>query len=222
MHGVIVHDASYFQTLELKGTLEHLTTVLSMFCDPASVAPYSKRYIGGLRECPVDLYESQAYPAGFIGPATVLWDTPIATGADTAPKSDSQPVRQLLLRFHPSILGAVANTVEKSIAGAHAREARNMAGSHVGSSSASLNTTCSTFRTFCSFDIIGPMATDTIKACLRPVTATPKQKMMVWTGLGPPAAVPSGTILSLDVQDPRLQYVHFNLAALQLLTAGSA
>lgn len=214
MHGVIVHDASYFQTLELKGTLQHLTVVLSMFCDPAMVAPYSKRYIGGLRECPVDLYESQMYPGGYIGPASITWNTqPVVQVTDSPLESkNNAAVRQLLLRFHPSILGAVANTVEKSILAAHARQSKIVPTFNSRSDQSSVSTTSSQFRSFCVFEITGPMATDVIKACLSPVAGTSKPKLAIWKALVPPAAVPSGTIISLDVQDPRLKWVESDFA----------
>lgn len=212
MHGVIVHDASYFQTLELKGTLEQLKLVLSMMCDPAEVAPYAKRYIDGLRECPVDLYESQSYPGGYIGPATIIWNTtPVVdnrTPPDVLQESDP-PIHQLLLRFHPSILGAVANTVEKSLKHALTSSLSGESGSKgsLESSRGEARTIVSIFRSFCTFEISGPMATDTVKACLRPSTRTSREKLEIWKNLMPPAAVPTGTVLSLDVQDPRLKQV---------------
>lgn len=201
MHGVIVHDASYFQTLELKGSFEDITRLLAMFCDPTGIAPYAKRYSGGLRECPVDLYETKSYPSKFIGPATVIWDTPPPESAIPAPSH----LRLVLLRFHPSILGAVSNMVQGSLWDLHAENGRRSGDLSANTEAAHSSTVATTFRSFCTFEITGPMATDTVKACLRPVVATSSAKLSAWKGLMPPAAVPTGTIFSLDVQDPRLQ-----------------
>lgn len=201
MHGVIAHDASYFQTLEFKGTLTDLKAVLSMICDPAAIPPYSARYSNGMREGPIDLYQCQMYPAGYIGPATVIWNT---LPTMVQPSHDDQPIRRMLLRFHPSILGAVAKAVEYSISYVLAgNQGRGVLPNRP--SDMQTNKTATNFRSFCTFEITGPMASDTIKACLRPVAGTSQDKLAVWKNLMPPGAVPTGTIISLDVQDPRLQ-----------------
>jgi hypothetical protein len=205
MHGVIVHDASYFQTLEFKGTLTDIKDVLSMLCDPAAIPPYAARYANGMREGPIDLYHCQMYPREYIGPATVIWDTlPTDTKTNGQPIQNSQTIRRMLLRFHPSILGAVANAAESSLRHVQAGNPRRTP-PVPDVLDVQANKTVTNFRSFCTFEITGPMASDTIKACLRPVAGTSQEKLAVWRNLMPPAAVPTGTIISLDVQDPRLQ-----------------
>lgn len=44
VHGALVHDASYFQYLELKGVEGDLKLLFNELCDPTAVSPASKRY----------------------------------------------------------------------------------------------------------------------------------------------------------------------------------
>lgn len=190
------------QMLELKGTFEALKDLLSLICDPAAVAPSSKRYSSGIRECQIDLYEFEAYPRGLIGPATILWE---AQCASPTGQVDTLPLRKLFIRFHPSILGAVAANVQKCLDALVKRASQKASSSAQAVEEAMSHTVLATYRTLCSFEITGPMATDTVKACLRPIRETPPDKMSAWKNLTPPAGIPAGSIFSLDVQDPRLQ-----------------
>ncbi|KAK9898144.1 POP1-domain-containing protein [Cystobasidium minutum MCA 4210] len=203
MHGAIVHDASYMQVLELKGDFEALKEVLSFICDPGAVPPYSKRYASGVRECEIDLYEFEAYPCGLIGPATIFWEA-LPTSSSTSVGSSS--LRKLFVRFHPSILGAVAANVQRCLDAVLQRATRKPSTSTQAVEEAMRKTVVASYRTFCTFEVTGPMATDTIKACLRPINETPSEKMSAWKNLMPPAGIPAGSILSLDVQDPRLHF----------------
>lgn len=45
VHGALLHDASYHQYLELKGTEEHLRLLLDRVSDPAMPSPGSKRHV---------------------------------------------------------------------------------------------------------------------------------------------------------------------------------
>lgn len=197
-----MHDASYLQTLELKGSFAPLKDLLCMICDPAAVPPYSKRYISGVRECPIDLYEFEAYPRSLIGPASVIW---AASSTPLEATEDAAVSRQLFLRFHPSILGAVAANVEKCLNALPGRALTSAGSSSNRVEAAARHTVVATYRNLCSFELTGPMATDTIKACLRPVKNTSQEKLNAWKNLTPPAAVPAGSVFALNVQDPRLQ-----------------
>lgn len=43
IHGALVHDASYFQYIELSGTLAQLEALLAEVCDKTAPSPASKR-----------------------------------------------------------------------------------------------------------------------------------------------------------------------------------
>ncbi len=48
MHGSIIHDASYYGLLELKGSEHILSAILEMCSDPQGPSPGAKRYAFGL------------------------------------------------------------------------------------------------------------------------------------------------------------------------------
>jgi ribonuclease P/MRP protein subunit POP1 len=202
MHGVIVHDSSYMQTLEVRAHFDTLQEFLSMICDASAVPPYSVRYNSGIRECHTHLYEVGRYPLGLIGPATVIWQE----SRKSADDEETEEFRGIIIRFHPSIMPAVADAVEKCIKRiATTRETRPPVASQNEDVAILGRFVRAIYRTFCSFEITGPMATDTIKACLKPVRDTSDDKLAAWRNLSPPAAVPSGTVLTFDVYDPRLR-----------------
>lgn len=176
-NGALVHDASYFQYLELKGTEDDIKVLLSQVCDKFAISPSSKRYVlhfsfGGIfglmwslrrystgaRECPTHLFtpmnpmahQTLARLGGLIGPATIIWDT-------AAPSSDVDPpsaatVRQVLVRLHPAICSA-----------GHAAFAAVLA----------RNSNCAVVlvkweKEFLTFEVTGRRATEVVKAVLQP------------------------------------------------------
>ncbi|KAG6836104.1 hypothetical protein H0H93_011331 [Arthromyces matolae] len=82
VHGSIIHDASYYSIIEMKGDSGVLKRVLDMSCDPNGPSPGSKRYSGGSRALETYIYKSGAYPFGLISPLTVLWKSlPLSSAA---------------------------------------------------------------------------------------------------------------------------------------------
>ena len=96
------------------------------------------------------------------------------------------PLRQLFIRYHPAMLDAVSEAFEKAIQrfqedvytqfrhGPEPGEARRTA--HEAETKASIGFW---HRRLCSFEVVGPMATDAIKSCLRPVNGTSADKLKV-------------------------------------------
>ncbi|KAG5642672.1 hypothetical protein DXG03_002356 [Asterophora parasitica] len=82
IHGSILHDASYYSLIELKGPEAILKKVLDTCCDPHGPGPGSKRYSPGLRALETYFYKPSSYPFGLISPLTVIW-RPLPT--DSAP-----------------------------------------------------------------------------------------------------------------------------------------
>ena len=113
MHGALVSDVSYYQNIELKGQLLALRHILAAISDAAAVPASSKRFSGGMRSTDIDLYYLDTYPIGLIGPATIIWDTP--SPAEAEPETGPTALRQLYIRFHPSLLKAVTGAIEQSI-----------------------------------------------------------------------------------------------------------
>lgn len=53
------------------------------------------------------------------------------------------------------------------------------------------------------------MATETLKSCFRPVvngkfSNQREAKSLLWDSIGSPASVPDGTVIGMDIYDPRL------------------
>ena len=87
MHGSILHDASYYATIELKGPQLLLRAVLERCCDPQvygmnrfvsystrfpSLTPYGSCTTGG-RACETHVYKHASYPFDLLGPMTIIW-----------------------------------------------------------------------------------------------------------------------------------------------------
>lgn len=196
------------QTIELKGQLKALQAILSLICDASAVSPAAQRYSNGLRICNTTLHACGSWPFDVLGPADIVWN------ASPPAESEETTLRQVLIRFHPSILFSVTTAVEAAIARFQAaapddlpiqdrpREVnfRNVAYYH---------------RAFCSFEITGPLASDAIRACFRPIadkaskdsTQRSLTAAEAWQNLTSPSSIPEGTVISTDVYDPRLTWV---------------
>lgn len=73
VHGSILHDASYFALIELKGPEDIIRAVLDSCCDCQGPSVGAKRSLSGARACDTHIYRYGTYPFNLIAPATVLW-----------------------------------------------------------------------------------------------------------------------------------------------------
>lgn len=216
LHGALVHDASYFQYLELTGPEEELVLLLAKMSDVTMPSPGGKRcvccgrsshvedadwtlialcrYLSGQRECDTVLHSvaavGSAAAATMIGPATIIWDTP-----STQPSTSTVTLdRKVLLRLHPAICASVWDAVQA------AKTALWPKG----------NLTCMPHRMdkgLLTFEVTGRRATEVVKSVLRPVIGTDKETKEAWrklSGEKGPGSVPRGMVLGLNVYDPRL------------------
>lgn len=168
---------SYYQTIELKGQLEALRQILSSITDAAAVPASSKRFCTGIRSVEVNFYYHDSYPVGLIGPASLIWDTALtsADGTDKAPAA----LRQLLIRFHPSLLKGISGAIEQSLKAFQAKAPVLTPGQLHTAEETAFRSVGMAFRAFCASEVIGPLATDVIKACLSPVRGTSDVKPKV-------------------------------------------
>ncbi|EJT98701.1 POP1-domain-containing protein [Dacryopinax primogenitus] len=93
--GSIVHDYSYWSTLELRGREDVLRKVLERVVAPVGVGgggPGAKECREGARVWEGAAYECGMWPRGAIGPVWVLW----------RPLTGNDPERQLWIRVHPA------------------------------------------------------------------------------------------------------------------------
>ncbi|KAG5638168.1 hypothetical protein H0H81_001464 [Sphagnurus paluster] len=88
--GSIIHDASYYALVELKGTEFILKKILDSCCDPHGPGPGSKRYCTGLRSLDIRFYKPGAYPYELIAPITVIWQPlPLPSVAEPEPSKST-------------------------------------------------------------------------------------------------------------------------------------
>lgn len=222
-HGCLLHDASYYQYLELRGPFSALKEVLEGVCDPsgrkvwggrcASLSRSSSlsldveggadrervsRYASGAREVTCDIYDPSldgGYPRGLLGPATFLW-RPLPSSSASAPSSPDAP-RTLLIRLHPSLCAPALLALRHTIA---------------SSPSPSLATSISLHpleRAYATFELTGPRAGEVLAKVLRPVKGQKGEQRegRKWVReelhKGPGGAG-EGEIVGVEVYDPRL------------------
>ncbi|KAF8073840.1 NUC188 domain-containing protein [Lyophyllum atratum] len=73
IHGSILHDASYYSLVELKGPEFLLKKILDNCCDPHGPGPGSKRYTAGSRVLETYIYKPGSFPFDLISPITIIW-----------------------------------------------------------------------------------------------------------------------------------------------------
>lgn len=128
-----------------------------------------------------------------IGPSTILFNPVEAAGTtDDEPKKTQ---RQLLIRIHPSAFLELFNELLRLIKMENPRLYIEDLRFEIG-----------------SIELTGPASTETLLATLTPFPDKTKRKnqhaelFQSLAGLTNPAALPVGSVLSFQVQDPRLQY----------------
>lgn len=147
LHDAILHDASYFGTIELLGPLDLLRKLLNAVADPQAVSPAAQRYTGGARVCDAVLYAPHAYPRGLIGPATLLW----------RPAPLNAPLRTLWVRVHP----AAFDDAWSALTAAAGRALEGTEGQQL--EIADLR------DEIVSFELVGPKGSRVLKGALQPV-----------------------------------------------------
>ncbi|KAK4698539.1 ribonuclease P/MRP protein subunit POP1, partial [Phenoliferia sp. Uapishka_3] len=194
VNGALVHDASYYQYIEIKGPEASLKRLFDAHFDPQATSPCSKRYSTGARECQTHIYTSSSQPNSLIGPATVIWDS-LATPFPKPPPSHFQPYnrRQVLIRLHPSICIAAWNALSDTLKAD-------------GKTSVGIR---QLEKEFLTFEVTGRRATEVVKAVLKLTPGNGSEVKEAWKKLSSaagPGSVPLNMIFGLDVYDPRLSF----------------
>lgn len=187
----ILHDASYYATLELKGRREDVVAVLSGIIGPGTGAWTGGKYESGGRSAMVTLYRWQAWPLGLLGPAEIIWD------------SASQDVRRLWIRVHPAMFNDVYGAITQSA------EVCSI-------SSPDSEIELSDLRgDLCAFEIMGPKAIKVLKGVLKLAPGVNDSvKRRFWDDLTadtPIDGLPERMVVGITVDDPRLSFPPENL-----------
>jgi ribonuclease P/MRP protein subunit POP1 len=104
VHGSILHDASYYATIELKGPQGLLHAALETCCDPLASGmkrlgtrlPFSSfcsvfsRCMTGGRACETHIYKHYSYPFDLLGPITIICQ-PVSSQSELPPSDPPVP-----------------------------------------------------------------------------------------------------------------------------------
>ncbi|KAF8967138.1 ribonucleases P/MRP protein subunit POP1-domain-containing protein [Flammula alnicola] len=209
VHGSILHDASYYSCVEIKGPEKIVVALLESCCDPQGPGPGSKRCLSGSRTLETHIYKRNAYPYDLIAPLTIIWRPqshdlhPIdkkgkTRDANDAPvtQSNLSNIRSVWLRFHPSMHQAVFDTLKDAASHALA----NYKTLNGDSEEVSLEIT----------DLKGHL-NQVIKGALSPVSSERRQEflgvfLVIVSQLQSAGSTPRGMIVGFKVIDPRLKF----------------
>ncbi|KAJ8455266.1 hypothetical protein ONZ51_g12543 [Trametes cubensis] len=189
VHGSIIHDASYYATIELEGPEDILKAIIEACCDCQGPSPGAKRFVTGARAVDTFLYKYNSYPHELIAPVTISWCSRPATSEDVPmdpkdkkgkrkakPATSGPPPdhKSLWIRVHPSVLVAAHQTLR--LAASSVLDAAKQAGRDVTVEMADLREHLNVF------EIMGPKASQVIKGVLKPVEDQSKEFKKVSTG----------------------------------------
>jgi ribonuclease P/MRP protein subunit POP1 len=194
IRGALAWDTSYMSTIGLQGSEKSIIGLLKAMgvgSDADDVKLWNRsgeRWRQGMRSWHGWLYRRQEYPAGAIGPATILW----RPGESTAEHQFQQ--RTVYLRTHPSCFlhmwletTRLAKVQKPSVAVEDLRY-------EVG-----------------SIQLTGPNSTEALVGTLHPLnlSETDDSLSTIWKTLGcctAPSMLPTNLVLAFEVSDPRLHY----------------
>ncbi|KAI0763628.1 POP1-domain-containing protein [Trametes elegans] len=220
VHGSILHDASYFATIELKGPEDILRAILDSCCDCQGPSPGAKRYLTGARTVETHMYGYSTYPYNLLGPATILWQATGLDAAETAafqegrgkgrgkqkesaplPNDSQQRIRVVWVRIHPSVTVEVHKALR--LAASSTLDNAKQSGRVAEVEMADLR------EHFNVFEIMGPKASQVIKGALKPVGSNWGDFKKFWDSLSKiqsTGSIPRGMVIGFTVHDPRLSF----------------
>ncbi|KAI0304514.1 ribonucleases P/MRP protein subunit POP1-domain-containing protein [Multifurca ochricompacta] len=225
VHGSILHDASYYGLIELRGAQLVLSRALEICCDPAGAGPASKRFLSGIRGWETAIYESESYPFGYIGPIFILWRAMTTVShtsqpagvSPTAFKPKGNPRRKQLqlpdettrviwVRCHPAIFSLVLSTLKEAVSLAlgalkeSPEYSQNSYAVEVVDLRDSINV----------FEIMGPKSSQVIHGALTPTIDNHNGEFKkFWSSLSnlqSTGSIPSNMVVGFTVLDPRLNF----------------
>ncbi|KAI6028013.1 ribonucleases P/MRP protein subunit POP1-domain-containing protein [Pisolithus microcarpus] len=226
VHGSILHDASYYATIELKGPQSVLLATLETCCDPQG--PGLKQCISGSRTCDTHIYEHDRWPLGLIGPVTIIWqplalDSPageartepkrgskrkgkgnLTVTGDDASLDPSSQARVLWVRAHPAVFEDVFEALKRSAS--HAIQAHKSKNETVPFQ-VEMNDLRGSVN---AFEIMGPKSSQVIKGTLSLAADDEREDFKkFWKSLSDlqtPGNVPRRMVIGFKVVDPRLKF----------------
>ncbi|TFK28005.1 ribonuclease P/MRP protein subunit [Coprinopsis marcescibilis] len=223
VQGSIIHDASYYSIVELRGPENALVPMLELCCDPhKSLNPGQARYKKGARTLETHIYHPTSYPFGLIAPLSILWHPDVVEESDLSngpitskytqalagtvsytqiPTNLSTRDRTIWLRFHPSVHEEILQALKGAIS---QFLAQNADGPEIQIQLTDLKDQINVF------EIMGPKASQVIKGALSPVLSDQRPEFSkLWSTLGDiqsTGSLPRNMIIGFTVVDPRLKF----------------
>ncbi|KAJ3162781.1 hypothetical protein HDU86_003755 [Geranomyces michiganensis] len=186
----IISDVSYFQVVELEGSVEALNTLLLAVTDPTLPAVASARYISGARQGYTNIHAYLQYPSAAIGPVTFLWK----------PADPGMSKRTLWIWLHPAIHNLVWNELQAALKAA------------IKYKDIKIN---DLKDELVRFEITGPRANAVLHEILQlseegePAGTLHTTNHKLWRDIEDihtPAALTPGAVIALNVVDPRISF----------------
>ncbi|KAF5338928.1 hypothetical protein D9611_008747 [Ephemerocybe angulata] len=211
VQGAIIHDASYYSLVELRGAPETIIGTLNLCCDPQGPSPGALRFLNGTRTYETHAYEPGSYPLGLIAPLSIFWQ-PATTSTDikgkgketdaSAPNSQEND-RAIWLRYHPAVRQQMLSALQKAASTYLARKKEE------GIESVEIQI-CDLKDQINVFEIMGPQASQVIRGVLNAVPGDPREEFkQFWSSLADvqtSGSVPRNLVVGFKVLDPRLRF----------------
>ncbi|PVU91177.1 hypothetical protein BB560_006144 [Smittium megazygosporum] len=200
MNRAIIHDTSYFRTLELKGSVTSISLLLRKLTlsELKLDHPY---YLNGSMTIPMIFYENQNIQK-CIGPVLGVWGPSIKNSATPVDqKIGSDKLKSFLIRIHPAAFDLVFQQMQKI--------------------SKSYSKTCSVDLSdlsldIASIDVLGLESIDVLTQIVKyqtlqnePTSSENNTSKKIWDLLSINSnsnSIPENTVIYLDAIDPRLGF----------------
>ncbi|KAI9346531.1 ribonucleases P/MRP protein subunit POP1-domain-containing protein [Obelidium mucronatum] len=182
-HAAIVHDASYYVCLEVKGSESSISTVMGLIVDPTCISVGAKRFLAGDRQGSTFIHKLGEFPNGAVAPASFFW---IAGCPETE--------RILWLWVHPSASSEVLQVVQSAV------------------NACKLSVSVKSRKSELSrFELTGPRSHAILQEVLKinencSLSTDAHKTWSLLDSLRTPAALPAGVVMGLSIHDPRLTF----------------
>jgi len=182
----LLHDASYYQCIEINGLVNDIKLLFNSIIDLAIPSITSNRYIKGNKIGNTKIYKFKKYPFNTISPITFLWKS--------VQNNELNNKRTLWLWVHPSSYQDVLNELDmsKSILKINNVQIEQIKNEII------------------IFQLTGPRSHAILQEIINLCDDTDKineEAHKIWKNLKylrTPASLPAGVVLGLTVHDPRL------------------
>ena len=152
-----MHDASYYEVIEIRASQAVLVSLLDLCCE-SSASPGSVRYLTGSRAYETLLYMPGSYPYDLAGPVTILWRPTAKLDSDDLAHSP----RTVWVVCHPSIFESAFRSLSISSSFAIEASGSDDKGRHKVE-------VVDLRGKFNIFELMGPKSSQVIKGALVPI-----------------------------------------------------